>query len=73
MKSEELKQAMRLLAKLLADPRVRPDQGEQLRRAKRELSIVLQSGKLDGPRVFRIIEMVATVLLNVVQDDVIPR
>jgi hypothetical protein len=69
MKSEELKQTLRLLAKVIADPRLGPDQGEQLRRAKRELTMVLQSGKLDGPRVFRIIEMVAIVLLNTVKDE----
>ena len=62
MKSEELKQALRLLTKVLADPRLGPNQEEQLRRAKRELMKVLQSGKLDGPRVFRAVEMVAMAL-----------
>jgi hypothetical protein len=73
MKSEELRQTMRLLAKVLADPRIEPDQGEQLRCAKRELAMVLRSGKLDRQRVFRIIEVVATVLLKTVQDNEIPR
>ncbi len=73
MQNEELKQALRLLTKVLADPRLGPDQGEQLRRAKRELQTVSRSGKLDGPRVFRVIEIVATVLADTVQDDAIPR
>jgi hypothetical protein len=73
MKSEELRQTLRLLNKVLADPRIEPDQGEQLRCAKRDLALVLRSGKFDRQRVFRIIEVVATVLLETVQDNEIPR
>ena len=62
MKSEELKQALRLLTKMLADPSLRPDQADQLRFAKRELEVVARSGKLDRPRVFRAVETIATVL-----------
>jgi hypothetical protein len=62
MKSEELKHALRLLTKMLADPRLRPDHAEQLRFAKRELGAVAQSGKLERLRVFRAVEMVAIVL-----------
>lgn len=64
MKVEELKQALRLLTKVLADPRLGPSQEEQLRCAKRELTKVLQSGKLEGPRVFRAVEMVAMALAD---------
>ena len=73
MKSEELKQALRLIAKALTDPRLGPGRGDQLRKAKRELMAVARSGKLDGPRVFRAIEIVATVLLEIVEDDATPR
>jgi hypothetical protein len=69
MKSEEPKQALRLITKVLTDPRVGPDQGDQLQRAKRELEAVARSGKLDRQRVFRATEIVATVLLEFVEDD----
>lgn len=69
MKSNELKQALRLITKVLTDSRVRPDQGDQLQRAKRELLEVARSGKLDRQRVFRAIEIVATVLLELVEND----
>ena len=69
MKYEELKQALDLLTKLLANPSIEPIRREQLRRAKRELEEVLRTGKLDRQRVFRVIELLATVLLEIVQRD----
>lgn len=69
MKNEELKQALRLITKVLTDSRVGPGQGDQLQRAKRELAAVARSGKLDRQRVFRAIEIIATVLLDLVEDD----
>jgi hypothetical protein len=67
VKTEELKHALELLVKVLANPRLRPDQREQLLKGKRELQTVLRSGKLDRQRVFRVIEMVTTVLLDSLQ------
>ena len=69
MKSNELKEALRLITKVLTDPRVGPDQGDKLQRAKRELEAIARSGKLEGPRVFRAIEIVATVLWELVEHD----
>ena len=69
MKSTELKEALRLITKVLSDSRVRPDQGNHLQRAKRELEAVAQSGKLDKQRVFRAVAMVAKVLLERVEND----
>ena len=69
MKHEELKAALRLITKVLNDPRVGPDQGDQLQRAKRELEAVARSGKLEKQRLFRTVEIVATVLLELVEDD----
>ncbi len=69
MKSKELKEALRLITKVLTDPRLGPGQGDQLQKAKRELVAVARSGKLDRQRVFRAIEIVATVLLELVEDD----
>lgn len=73
MKHEELKQALDLLTKVLANPSIEPERGEQLRRAKRELETVLRTGKLDRPRVFRIIELIANVLLETLRVDADPR
>ena len=69
MKSNELKEALRLITKVQTDPRLGPDRGDQLQKAKRELVAVARSGKLDRQRVFRAIEIVATVLLELVEDD----
>ena len=66
MKTEELKSALRLITKVLTDPRVGPSRGDQLQKAKRELEAVARSGKLDGRRVFRAVEIVARVLQEIV-------
>jgi hypothetical protein len=67
MKHEELKQALRLLTKVLTDPRLGPDQGQRLQRAKRELEAVARSGKFDRERVFRAVRSITEVLLELVQ------
>lgn len=69
MKSKELNEALRFITKVLSDSRVRPDQGNHLQRAKRELEAVARSGKLRKQRVFRAIEIVAKVLLELVEND----
>ena len=66
---EELKRALGMITKVLADPRCKPGYGDQLRRAKRELKAVLRSGKLDQGRLFRAVEIVATVLKEIVEDN----
>jgi len=66
MKHEELKEALRLLTKVLGDPRLGPDQGKRLQRAKRELETVARSGKFDRERVFRAVRNVVEVLLELV-------
>jgi hypothetical protein len=66
MKHEELKEALRLLTKVLSDPRLGPDQGQRLQRAKRELETVARSGKFDRERVFRAVRNVAEVLQELV-------
>ncbi len=68
VKTEELKHALELLVKVLANPRLGPNQRGQLLKGKRELETVLRSGKLDRQRVFRVIETVAAVLLDSLQD-----
>lgn len=66
VKHAELKQALRLLTKALTNPRIGPDQGQRLQRAKRELEAVARSGKLDRDRIFRAVENIAEVLLEIV-------
>jgi hypothetical protein len=73
MKHEELREALRTLTKVLTNPRLGPDQGEQLQRAKRELEAVARSGKLDRARVFRAVAIVAAILLELVAVDAKPR
>ena len=69
MKVKELKQALRMISNVLADPRCKPGYGDQLRRVKRELEAVMRSGRLDQGRLFRAVEIVATVLKEIVDDD----
>ena len=64
MKDIELKQVLRSLIKALDDPRFGPDQRMKLQRAKRDLREVAQAGKFDRSKVFRAVEMIATVLLD---------
>jgi hypothetical protein len=73
MRIEELKRALGMITKVLADPRCKPGYGDQLRKAKRELDAVLRSGKLDQGRLFRAVEIVATVLKEIVEDDATQR
>ena len=72
MKSIELKSALRSIAKVLLDPEVKPDVGDQLRRAKRQLEVIARSGKLEGPRVFLAVELIAIALQRIVDDDATP-
>jgi hypothetical protein len=69
MQSEELKEALRLLTKALHYSSVGPARGRLLQSAKRELETAARSGKLDRRKVFLAVENVATVLLELVEDD----
>lgn len=73
MKHEELKHALRLLTKVRIDPRLGPDQGERLQKAKRELEAIACSGKLDRERIFRAVRIIAEVFLEIVELDAEPR
>lgn len=67
MKHSELKEALRLITKVASDPRVNSGQRDQLQKAKRELVTVERSGRQETDRVFRAIEIVTTVLLQIVE------
>lgn len=70
MRNNELNAARRLITKVLANPKVRPGQRDELQKAKRELDKVARSGKLDKDRIFRATEKIAAVLLEVIEVDV---
>lgn len=73
MKCNELKEALRLIAKALTDPRVGPDQGNQLLKARRELEKAARSGKVDHQQVFRAVQLISSVLLEIVEDKATQR
>jgi uncharacterized protein (UPF0147 family) len=73
MKHNELKQALRLITKVLTDSRVGPNQRDQLQKAKRELEEIARSGKLERQRVFRAVEIIAAVLLELVENEAVRR
>lgn len=64
MKDHELKDALRLITKVQAESKLEPDQWDQLQKAKRELMAVAEAGKFDRQRVFRAVQLIATVLLQ---------
>ncbi|HWA39807.1 MAG TPA: hypothetical protein VG873_18285 [Burkholderiales bacterium] len=65
MKHHELKEALRLLTKVLSNPKLGPDQGQRLQRAKRELEAVARSGKDERERLFRAVKSITEVLLEI--------
>ena len=73
MKSKELERALRSINKVLADPRVEPDQGDLLRKARRELEVVARSGKVEQQKIFRATQLIAGVLLEIVENEAIQR
>lgn len=73
MKTKELNAARRLITKVLAKPSIGPGHRDQLRKAKRELDKIAQSGKLDKDRIFRVTETIAEVLLDTIEADEVVR
>ena len=73
MKHEGLREALRLITKVLTHPRLGPGQGDQLQQAKRELEAVARSGKLEKERVFRAVAIVSAILLELVEAEADPR
>jgi hypothetical protein len=71
--SKELKVALRLIDKVLTDPRVEQGQRDQLRTARRELVHLATGGKLKRRDVFRCVEMIASVLLEIAAQEVARR
>jgi hypothetical protein len=64
MAKKELKEAMRMITKLLTDPRVDIGQRDQLMSARRELVKLAKSGRPERRRLFRAVEKISMVLLE---------
>jgi len=69
MKSKELKQALSLIKKVSADSSMGTVQRDQLLMATRELEAIARSGKLERERLFLAVELVATVLNDIVDPN----
>jgi hypothetical protein len=73
MAKKELKDALCLIDKVLSDPRVESDQRDQLLRVRRELVKLARCGKVDRHEVFRVVDKLARLLLEVVAQEVTRR
>jgi hypothetical protein len=62
VRNEDAKQALRLIAKVLNDPRLKPDDGDQLRKAQRELMLMARSGKREQRKLFRAVRIISQIL-----------
>ena len=67
MAKKELKAALRAISAVLNDPRIDQGQRDQLLKARRELEGFARSGKIDRQKVYRTIEIIAKVLLYVIE------
>ena len=66
---KEPKEVLRLITKVLTDPSIAIGQRDQLLKAKLELVKLATSGKLERRQVFRAVEMIAKVMLEIVEED----
>ena len=62
MRDEDAKEALRLITNVLNDPRLKPDDGDQLRKAQRELMVVARSGKVERRKLFRAVRIISQIL-----------
>lgn len=69
MRSKELTVVIAMLQRLLAEPGLEPAHQEWLRKGRRELKKVKQSGKLDQARVFRAVYMITSALAEKLSDS----
>ena len=66
---KDLKEAQRLVIKVLNDSGLEPGQRNQLERAQRELTVVARSGKPEQDRMYRAVQIIAKVLLETIDRD----
>ncbi len=62
MRNEDAKLALRLITDVLSNPRLKPDDGDQLRKAQRELMGMARSGKIERRKLFRAVRIISQVL-----------
>lgn len=62
MRNEDTKLALRLIAEVLSNPRLKPDDGDQLRKAQRELMLMARSGKIERRKLFRVVRIISQIL-----------
>lgn len=69
MNHEALNDALRLVTKMLNNSRFEPGQRDQLERAKRDLTNIAGSGKLDRDKLFRAVRTIAKITLEIIERD----
>ena len=62
MRNEDAKQALRMITRVLTDPRLKPDDSDQLRKARRELVVMARSGKIERRKLFRAVRIMCQIL-----------
>ena len=62
-----MKETLRLVTEVSSNPRVKPDQRDQLLKAKRVLVAIAKSGKLDRRKVYLAAKQLAMALQDIVE------
>jgi hypothetical protein len=62
VRNEDAKQALRMITRVLTDPRLKPDDSDQLRKAQRELMVMARSGKIERRKLFRAVLIISQIL-----------
>jgi hypothetical protein len=69
MSNQELTRVRGKITRVLADPRFELGYGDRLRKAKREFEVMARSGKLNRNRLFRTVENVAEILVEILEEN----
>jgi len=64
VRNKDAKLALRLMTDVLSNPRLKPDDGNQLRKAQRELMLMARSGKVERRKLFRTVQIISQILQN---------
>ena len=62
VRNEDAKLALRLITDVLSNPRLKPDDGNQLRKAQRELMLMARSEKIGRRKLFRTVRIISQIL-----------
>lgn len=69
MESNETKRVQRSLTKVLKTSDIDSGQEKKLRKAQRDFDKIVNSGKLDKARIIRVVDTLATLLLEIRNDE----